>query len=118
MAPGTLIYQNLITAYTAARLPQYDWYRWEPSAFGTFTANINVTQGQDVELHLFTLQGNTLIELSNNTAPGVLNKTLSNLVIPGQVMLVEIKGREVTPGVFTTARYDMTVSLTTGAASV
>jgi hypothetical protein len=92
---------------TSRGLPDYDWYRWTAAAAGTFSATLTTTSGGPLELHLFTLKNNVLSELSSTTSG-----TLSTPVTAGQVMLVEVKGANTAPGVFSTGTYNLDVTLT------
>ena len=71
----------------------YDWYRWTMAQAGTFTATETTTTGGNLQLHLFTLQGNTLVELSESTVVGVASQSLAAAVAADQTILVEIKGQ-------------------------
>ena len=106
-------YNGLTIATHPNGLPDYDWYRWSAGATGTFTVNVDVTQGGDLELHLWTLQGNTLVELGSTTqsngSPSTLS--LSTPVVAGQPILVEIKGRNSSPGVQDQGAYDLTAQI-------
>jgi subtilisin family serine protease len=88
-------------------LSDYDWYRWSAGRAGTLTVTFSVTQGGPLELHLFTVQGNTLVEL-NQTSTG----PLVTPVTAGEPILVEVKGINTSPGVKSLGTYDMRVSLT------
>ena len=44
---------------------EYEWYRFTAGQAGTFTATETTLTGGSLELHLFTLQGNTLVNLVN-----------------------------------------------------
>jgi photosystem II stability/assembly factor-like uncharacterized protein len=89
----------------------YDWFRWELGQAGTFSATETTTALGNLEIHLFTLQGNTLVELANNTTPGVRSVTLSTAVSAGQVIFVEIKGHNSAPGVMDQGAYNLTASV-------
>ena len=110
---GQQIFENLTIAKHADGLPDYDWYRWSAATAGTFTVNIDVTQGGNLELHLWTLVGNTLVQLGQVTqssaAPATL--TLSAGFAAGQAILVEVKGHNSSSGVQDQGAYKMTVQL-------
>jgi hypothetical protein len=97
-------YQNL--NITAGPSGQYEWFRWEASAAGTFNATLTTTSGGPLEMHLFTLNGNTLNEV-NNTTSGTLPTRLSQ----GQTVFVEVKGQNTAPGVQSTGTYNLDVAL-------
>jgi hypothetical protein len=101
--------QNMTIASTGA--PDYDWYRWEPAQSGTFNVAMVITQGGDLELHLFTLLGNTLVEVANSTAPGQVSRFLSIGANAGQPMLVEVKGRNASFGHWDTGTYSLLVGM-------
>ncbi len=104
-------YQNLTIANEPSGLPNYDWFRWAPATGGTWSANLKVTQGGPLlELHLFTLQGVTLVELAHTQA-GAAGATLTAVVSAGQPILVEVKGVEVSLGVMTQGVYELKVGL-------
>src|SRR5262249_40644464 len=87
-------------------LPDYDWFRWTATAAGTVTATYKISKTNgELEMHLWTLQGNTLIELTNMTS----NKggDLTAVVKPGQVILVEVKGRNSSVGVHDQGNYTL-----------
>src|SRR5207253_2390340 len=91
-------------------LPDYDWYKWVMSTGGTFTAHTQRTAGGDLELHIFTVQSdNTLVELTSSTAPGLASRTLQVSVTVGQIILVEVKGRNSSTGIQDQGTYDMDV---------
>jgi uncharacterized repeat protein (TIGR01451 family) len=100
---------NLPISNSKQGLPEYDWFRWTAGSAGTFTATETLVSG-DLEMHLFTLRGNTLVELANSTAPGANTRTLARKLAAGQVIFVEIKGINTGPGVFTTGVYDLSVA--------
>ena len=105
-------YPNLSISNTPEGLPNYDWYRWEPTANGTFTANISIHPGgDDLELHLFTLVNNTLTEIGTSQTPATMVHTISVPVTPGQVIFVEVKGFNSTSGAFGQGMYNMDVSM-------
>ena len=104
-------YQGLTIANHANGASDYDWYRWSAGSAGTFTATMSVTQGGPLlEMHLFTLQGNTLVELANTRA-GAAGATLSTVVSAGQPILVEVKGVEISQGVKTQGTYELKLHL-------
>jgi hypothetical protein len=83
-------------------LPDYDWFRWSAGRTGSLTASLSITSGAGpLEIHLFTLAGNTMLELPQG-----------GVVAGGAPILVEVKGVETSPGVFGQAAYDLTVNLT------
>jgi hypothetical protein len=100
---------NLPIGTTKQGLPEYDWYRWTAPSAGTFTATETVVSG-DLEMHLFTLRGNTLVEVSHSTAPGASSRVLSARLAAGQVIFVEIKGINTGTGAVTRGVYDLSVA--------
>jgi hypothetical protein len=110
-ANATQDYPHLTIANEPSGLPNYDWFRWAAATGGTFSANLKVTQGGPLlELHLFTLQGVTLVELAH-TQGGSAGVTLTALVGAGQPILVEVKGVEVSLGVQTQGEYELKLGL-------
>jgi hypothetical protein len=99
-------------------LPDYNWWRWEAGGSGTFTATITTTaavSGQTtpgfLELHLFTLDStNTLIDLGVDQSLSDTH-TLSTQLTAGQVILVEVKGQNLSLGVQDQGVYSMNVQL-------
>jgi hypothetical protein len=94
---------------TKKGLPEYDWYRWTAPSAGTFRATETVVSG-DLEMHLFTLRGNTLVELSHSTTPGATSRTLAAKLAAGQVIFVEVKGINTASGATTRGTYDLSVA--------
>ena len=90
----------------------YDWFRFTPVQAGTFAATESTLTGGNLELHLFTLFGNTLVELASSVAPGVASQTLTAAVAAGQPILVEVKGENSSFGVQDSGTYQWIVSLT------
>jgi hypothetical protein len=110
-------------------LPDYDWFRWTAGRPGLFTASIEthrllsaegftcdpatVGMGQgDLELYVYTIRRNTLVLLDASTVPGSRSQTVQASVNAGEVILVEIKGRNFALGQMSQAAYDMTIDLT------
>jgi hypothetical protein len=100
---------NLPISNTKQGLPEYDWFRWTAGSAGTFTATETIVSG-DLEMHLFTLRGSTLVEVSNSTARGASTRTLAARLAAGQVIFVEIKGINIGPSAFTQGVYDLSVA--------
>jgi hypothetical protein len=112
LAPGTTTITDLTIANHPNGLSDYDWYRFTAGSAGTVTATINRKAGGDLELHLFTVDSNnTLIELGSDTTPRTATHTVSAAFSPGQVILVEVKGRERRLGVWDQGSYDLTMTL-------
>ena len=111
LAAGTTTYDDLTVNFHANGLPDYDWYRWSAGQAGTFTATETTTQGGNLEMHLFTLQGNTLVDLADSLASGTTPQTLSTSLTEGQVIFVEIKGNNDSFGHKTQAAYSLAVTL-------
>jgi len=76
-------------------------------------ASINVTQGGNLELHLFTLSGNTLVALGSATQTAAAPATISVSagVAAGQAILVEIKGLNSSPRVQDSGDYNLVAKL-------
>src|SRR5262249_17283451 len=105
---GSQTLSNLTIGQTPTGLPDYDWYRWSAGTSGTLTATLTTTAGGSLELHLFTLSGNTLVELSSSTAPGLGTRTATGSFSAGDAILVEVKGRNSSPGVVDQGAYNLT----------
>ena len=110
-AQGTTVTGEGIVPLPAGQ-NDYDWYRWTAGQAGTFTATEMTTAGGNLELHLFTLQGNTLVELARSTAAGVSSQALSAAVAAGDTILVEVKGQNASFGVMTQGVYNLSATLT------
>jgi hypothetical protein len=108
--PITFINQD-ITRLADGR-NDYDWFRFAAGQAGTFTSTETTVTGGNLELHLFTLLGNTLVEIANSVAPGVSGQTLATAVAAGQPILVEVKGLNSRFGVQDQGMYQLDVSLT------
>lgn len=109
---GMQSYTDLSIADHPDGLPDYDWFRWTAGDSGTFTVTIDIRPGSgDLELHLFTLDGPTLTELGSSISPGAFTRTLTTTVTTGQVILVEVKGRNSALGVLDQGFYELTVDL-------
>jgi hypothetical protein len=108
---GEQTYNDLSINYTTQNLPDYDWYRWQPNGTGTFQVTMKLTAGGELELHLFTLDGDTLTQLSALTTNGLGNYTLSASANAKRPILVEVKGRNSSPGVLDQGQYDLDVTL-------
>jgi hypothetical protein len=93
--------------------PDYDWYRWTAGQAGIFTATVKISAHVgDLELHIFTVNSqDTLINLGNAVVPGATTLTVSTSLSAGEPILVEVKGREIAPGLFGKGLYDLDVSL-------
>jgi hypothetical protein len=108
---------NLTIARHANNFPDYDWFRWNPTASGTVTVNMAVGASDgDLELHVFTLdKNNTLVELGNTTSAmenaDNASVSLQVAVKAGDPLLVEVKGYEAMFGRWGTGFYDLNVSL-------
>jgi hypothetical protein len=89
----------------------YDWFRWEAAQPGVFTVAQKTTASGPLELHLFNLQGNTLVPLGNVFTPNGATSTISTSVVPGQVILVEVKGENTSIGVMSQGIYNLTATL-------
>jgi hypothetical protein len=85
---------------------QFEWYKWEASAPGTFYATETTTSGGPLEMHLFELPNGVLTELSSNTGG-----TLSTALSQGQAVYIEVKGENTAPGVKSTGTYNLDVAL-------
>jgi hypothetical protein len=92
-------------------LPDYDWYQWTAGKTGTLTTTLTQAPSGDLEVRLFTLVGNTLVKLAENVTPSLITRSVSANYVAGQVILVEVKGRESSLGVMDQAPYSMSVTL-------
>ena len=80
---------------------------------GTFTATEQTTVGGNLELHLFTLQGNTLVRTGQqHRRAGVTSQALATAVAAGQTILVEVKGQNACVRQMTQGVYNLTATLT------
>jgi hypothetical protein len=111
-AGTTLALANQDIARLTTGQNDYDWFRFAPAQAGVFTATETTLTGGNLELHLFTLFGNTLVELASSVAPGVAAQTLTAAVAAGQPMLAEVKGENSSFGVQDSGTYQLDVSLT------
>jgi hypothetical protein len=105
-------YQNLLIANHADGFPDYDWYKWSMGSSGGFTVKMTVTAGSNLQLGLFTAQGNgTLFTLASDQSG---NATVQFFVpaAAGQEMFVEVKGINTALGVFGTGTYKLDVQNT------
>jgi hypothetical protein len=89
--------------------PDVDWYKWTMGSGGTFTATETTDSGGPLELHIFKLVNGSLNDLGDSTNGNAI-KTLTTSVSSGDVMYVEVKGENTSPGVFTTGAYHLDVS--------
>ena len=85
---------------------QFEWYKWEASAAGTFYATQTTTSGGPLEMHLFEVLNGVLTELRSNTGG-----TLSTSLTQGQAIYIEVKGENTAPGVKSTGTYNLDVAL-------
>jgi hypothetical protein len=112
---GTLVgvefFPNLSISNARTGLPDYDWFRWSAGRTGVFTADITQIALGDLELHVFTLVGSTLVELGNSLTPGLIERSVVTFVTEGQPLFVEVKGRNSTPGVQDQGFYRLNVTL-------
>ena len=92
----------------------YAWFRWEATQAGTFTATETTTTATigNLEMHLFTLQGNTLVELASSAAAGASAQALGESLAAYQNIFVEIKGQNGSFGVMGEGVYTLAVALT------
>jgi hypothetical protein len=110
LAAGSQAFKGLTITKHANGQPDYDWFRWTAGSAGTFGASVAGSNG-NLEVHLFTLSGNTLVELAKDTTAGQKSKAVMAAVTAGETLLVEVKGIELSVGVFGQATYDLTVNL-------
>src|SRR5262249_33654688 len=101
---GTRTIANLSISNHPNGLPDYDWYRVAEPTAGNFSATMTNVSGGTLEIHLFTLQGNTLVELSNSQS------AVSAAFAAGQAILVEVKGANTSFGVMDQATYSLTLT--------
>ncbi len=109
---GTTAVNNLTINYHANGAPDYDWFRWTLTQAGTVTATETTTAAGaptgNLDLHLFMLQGNTLVDLGDSTAPGLVHSVSAALPAGAQV-LVEVKGHETRFGIMDQGAYNLQV---------
>jgi hypothetical protein len=114
LAAGTTTISNLTINIHPNGAPDYDWFQWTAGQAGTVTAKeTTTTPGTptgNLELHLFTLQGNTLVDLGDSTAPGTTH-AVSAVLAAGAPVLVEVKGHETRFGVMDQGEYNLDVTL-------
>ena len=115
-ARGTLIGTQSVPGLTIARHPDglfdYDWFAWTAGASGLVTATVDTTPvSGNLEVFLFTVSGNTLVQLAGNSIAGLDPKSASAFFLAGQVVLVEVKGLNSSFGVMEQGAYDLTVTL-------
>jgi hypothetical protein len=115
---GVLNVGQSITSITESLGPlpdgrnDYDWTSYTAGQTGNFVAAESTVLGFNVELQLFTLQGNTLVELAKSLARGVSSQAVGVAVTAGQEILVEVKGQNSSFGIQDEANYNLTASLT------
>ena len=110
LTAGTFAVDNLTVNYHADGRPDYDWFQWQAAQSGTLTATENTSQGGNLEVHLFTLQGNTLVAIGDSTAPGA-SHAVTAAIGAGQQVLVEVKGHNTLYGILDQAAYNLSVTL-------
>jgi hypothetical protein len=109
--PTTMALTGLTITKHANGLPDYDWFRFTMPTAGTLSVAIQCSN-PNLELEIFTLSGpNTLFQLADVTAPTQTTKSTAVQVQAGQTILVEIKGLELTPGVFGQGTYELDTNL-------
>lgn len=89
----------------------YDWYRFTAGKTGVFNATETTTKGGDLEVHLFTIRNNTLVELRRDDTAHTGTHNVNAPFAAGQVILVEVKGRNSLPGIKDQGAYQLDVSL-------
>ncbi len=108
---GTQTYTQLNVFQHPNGLPDYDCYRWTAGARGTVTVTLHVAG--EIELHVFTLVGNTLVQvgadLSRNLRSATRQVTFG--VAKGQAIIVQVKGRNSQVGYHEQGVYSMTIQL-------
>lgn len=96
MTAGPQVFDNLTVNKHANGIYDFDWYRWTIGQDGTFTGTITlepVTGSGNLELHLFTINGQTLTEIARTqTSAGNQSVSLNTTVTAGELMFVEVKG--------------------------
>jgi hypothetical protein len=101
---------NLTITIHSNGFPDVDWFTWTMGSGGTFKAVETTDQAGPLELHIFKLVNGSLTDLGDATGSSDL-QTLSTSVSTGDVMYVEVKGENTSPGVFTTGAYHLDVSV-------
>jgi hypothetical protein len=109
---GALSIPNLTIATTSGNLPDFDWFRFTAATGGVFTANVTESQGGNLEEYIYTLRGNTLVQLAKDQTLGVNAHSLTVEVGPLEPIFVEVKGRNSGRGVWDQGMYELDVSLT------
>ena len=105
-SPTIFSYQNLQLGVTSTGLPDYQWFKWEPSVAGTFYSTLTTTLGGPLEIHLFEVTNGVLTQMSSTTS-GTLSVALSQ----GQPIYVEIKGQNTGVGVTSQGTYNLDIAL-------
>ncbi len=100
-----------ISGEDITRLPDgrndYNWFRFTPATAGLFSATETTSVGGNLKPHLFTLVGNTLVQLANVVTPGVSANTEPDGSEPGN-RFVEIKGENSSFGLQDAGVYQLT----------
>jgi hypothetical protein len=102
---------NLDISLLADGRNDYDWFSFTAGQTGNFVANEGTTSGGNIELHLFTLQHGTLMELANSVTQSISSQSLSVAVAAGQEILVEVKGQNTSFGVQDAATYQLSAAI-------
>jgi hypothetical protein len=101
---------NLTINTNSDGTPNVDWFKWTMGSGGTFTATETTDSGGPLELHIFKLINGGLTDEGDATDSSSV-KTLTTSVSANDVMYVEVKGQNTSPGVFTTGSYHLDVSI-------
>lgn len=94
-------------------LPDYDWFQWRTGIPGTVTINLSSTSNSgDLELRVYVIDnGGFLHEVAKDATPGVVSRFVAIRFNPGQTFLVEVKGRNTSPGVIDQAHYELFIDI-------
>jgi hypothetical protein len=104
-------FNNLSITNQPNGLPDYDWFRWTAGKSGTFSTTMSIlAERGGLEIHLFTLVGNSLVQLDSNMSSTFIKKVSSN-VTAGQTILVEVKGINYAPFLMGVGIYNLDVNL-------
>jgi hypothetical protein len=103
---------NLTITKHANGFYDYDNYKFVMGSGGTFTCTETEEASRGgLELHLFKLVGNTLVDVGDSIGRTPEVKTLSVSVSPHDIIYVEVKGRNYAPGRMGTGYYHLNMSI-------
>jgi hypothetical protein len=110
---GAKSYPNLSLASDGDGLPDYLWARWTAGLNGTFTATVSpAASAGALEVHLFTVKASGALEELQHTDQVVQGTmTVSARMATGEPILVEVKGKEISLGVFGQGAFQLDVNM-------